>query len=365
MKLASSASASDLTEEIGLHPASAAGPGRLYLWFPLRHTLSLVLRELGAACREARVLPSDGLVVPLEGDEIEGLAGWLQDLLSSEESAGTRVLWIEGYREPGIADFPRVASLNRLVAGHRSAWLRELLAEDRFTSHFQPIVAAADTTSLFGYEALLRGLEPELPPVLPSPLLAAAREAGLLPQVDLAGRRSALREAARHGLRGHLFLNLAPDPSADAEAGLQATLRAAEEAGIAPERIVFEVVESAQIRDLAQLAATLAGYREHGFRIALDDLGAGYSSLTLMSHLRPDFVKLDMELVRHVERDGYKGIIAEKLLELARRLGIRTIAEGVETLGELAWLRERGAELVQGHLIAAPASPPVPLLRRV
>jgi EAL domain-containing protein (putative c-di-GMP-specific phosphodiesterase class I) len=350
-------------------PAAAGGPGHFYLWFPLRHTLSLVLRELGAARREPRVLPGgDGLIVALDGDDVETFASRIAEVLSSEETAGTRVLWVPGRREPGLGDFPRVSSLRQFLAGSRTAWLRGLLEEDRVTSYFQPIVAADDTTSLFGYEALLRAFEHDTTPVSPATLLAVARETELLSEVDLAGRRTALREAARHGIRTQLFINLAQDPGAEPTqitAGLEATVRAAREAGFAPDRIVLEVIESPNVLELSHLAQTLAAYRERGFRIALDDLGAGYSSLNLMSLLRPDFVKLDLQLVRQVERDPYKAVIAEKLLELARRLGIATIAEGVETPGELAWLRGHGTDYVQGHLIAAPAAPPVQLFRRL
>src|SRR5262249_43989437 len=99
-----------------------------------------------------------------------------------------------------------------------------------------------------------------------------------------------------------------------------------------------------------------------GFLVALDDLGAGYSSLTLLTRLRPDFVKLDVELVREVDIDAYKANIAAKLLELAHSIGIQTIAEGVETLGEWQWLREHECDYVQGFFFGRPDSPPSPVL---
>lgn len=93
--------------------------------------------------------------------------------------------------------------------------------------------------------------------------------------------------------------------------------------------------------------------------MALDDLGAGYSSLALTHEIRPDFVKLDRNLIQGVADDPYKAVIAEKALQLTRELGIRSIAEGVETEAELGWLQEQGADLVQGFLIARPAPEPV------
>ena len=93
--------------------------------------------------------------------------------------------------------------------------------------------------------------------------------------------------------------------------------------------------------------------------MALDDLGAGYGSLNLLHQLQPDVIKLDRELIRGVDRDPYKAVIAEKLLELAQKLGITTLAEGIETAGELQWVRDHGVDLVQGFFIARPQ--PVPL----
>lgn len=98
-------------------PAAASGPGHFYLWFPLRHTLSLVLRELGTARREPRVLPGgDGLIVALDRDDVESFASRIAEVLDPEEAAGTRVLWVSGDREPGLADFPRVSSLRQFLA---------------------------------------------------------------------------------------------------------------------------------------------------------------------------------------------------------------------------------------------------------
>lgn len=336
-------------------PAKIEGPGRLFLWFPLRHTLGHALQLLNGHRQDADLLEG-GMVLRLDGEEAGALAALLAERLSSEEEDGTRVLWVPGSREPGLADFPRVVSLRRFVAWSRSAWLIRLLGEKRITSHFQPIVAASDTASVFGYEALMRGQEADAAPVSPASLLAAARAADLMFQLDLAARQSAIREAARLGPEARIFINFAPNAVYDPAYCLRSTVATVAETGIAPERIVFEVTESEQVRDLPHLEGILAVYRRAGFQIALDDLGAGYSSLNLVHRLRPDFVKLDMELIRRVDEDAYKAAIAEKLLELARGLGIRSVAEGVETPGELAWLRGHGADYVQGYLIARPSA---------
>lgn len=342
-------------------PAAPEGEGRLYVWFPDRETrrrAALHLAEHGP-----RTLDGDGLVVRVDGRHAMPLAESLSAALAPRD--GVRLLWMAGDREPSLDDFPRVVPLQQFLDVRRSDWLLHVLSGRRLTSHFQPIVAAADTSQVFGHEALLRGLDAEARPIAPGSLLAAARAADLLFQLDLAARQSAIREAARHGLAGRLFINFTPNAIYNPAYCLRSTVAAVAQAGIAPEQVIFEVIESERVHDLGHLERILGVYREAGFRIALDDLGAGYSSLALMSRLRPDFVKLDMELIRGVDRDPYKAVIAEELLALARKLGIRSVAEGIESPGELAWLRGHGADYVQGYLIAAPAAKPAVALPRL
>lgn len=120
----------------------------------------------------------------------------------------------------------------------------------------------------------------------------------------------------------------------------------------------MELVETDQVKDIKHLLNIIQFYRKRGFRIALDDLGAGYSSLNLLHHIKPDFIKIDMELIRDVDQAPYKGMIVKNLLMLAENLGIETIAEGVETAKEWQWLVENKATYIQGYLFAKPAAVP-------
>ncbi|CAA9590517.1 hypothetical protein AVDCRST_MAG81-5446 [uncultured Synechococcales cyanobacterium] len=181
----------------------------------------------------------------------------------------------------------------------------------------------------------------------------------MLFQLDLAARRSAIQAAFRHGLQNKLFINFIPTAIYDPAFCLRSTIAAIDEAGISHENVVFEVVESDQSPDIVHLQNILSFYRDSGFQVALDDLGAGYSGLNLIHQLRPDFIKLDMALSRNVHQDPYKALIAEKLLEIAQHLNIQTIAEGIESEEELHWVREHGATFVQGYLIGKPAALPM------
>jgi EAL domain-containing protein (putative c-di-GMP-specific phosphodiesterase class I) len=240
----------------------------------------------------------------------------------------------------------------------RSGWLLDQLAEGRFTSYFHPIVHARDTSRVFAHEALLRGVERDGSLVAPQPIFTLAREAGLLFEVDSAACRSAIREAARHGPDMCVFINFSPAAIQDPEASLDATLEAIGEAGLPRDRVVFEVVEADRFGDTPLLDKVLDGYRRAGFRVALDDLGAGWSTLNLVHRLRPDFIKLDRELIRGVHLDPVKGLIAAKLLEIGRGMGIGTIVEGIEEEEELRWVREHDADFVQGFLLGRPSMMP-------
>ena len=234
-----------------------------------------------------------------------------------------------------------------------------VLLERRLTCVFQPIVRTGNPTSVYGQECLLRAEAAGGCLVAAGPILDAAREARLLAQTDLAARHTAVREAARHGVEGHLFINIAPAHVHDPATCLRSTVGAIDRVGIPREKVVFEITETDEAVDVPALKAFGDYCRKNGFRVALDDVGSGYSSLNLIHRLRPDFIKLDMDLIRGVDRDPYKATVARKIIELARDLGVSTIAEGVETPGEMTWVQRHGATFAQGWFIAKPATPPI------
>ncbi|GHG97693.1 EAL domain-containing protein [Comamonas sp. JC664] len=341
-------------------PSPQEASGRLFLWSPVGHSQGRLLNCLREARHEVQVrAEARCVVVCVPQATLSPLVANVVAALSQEEARATRALFMVGEDEPGLPDYPRVGSLQRFVTRARAGWLVDLLAEQRLTTHFQPIVHAQDTGRIFAYEALMRGRERDGALVPPGRMMQTAREADLLFQLDLAARTTAIREAVKHGLNTHLFINFTPTAIYDASFCLRSTVEAIHAAGIPPERVVFEIIETDQTADAEHLRGIVDFYRRSGFQVALDDLGAGFSSLNLIHRLRPDIIKLDMELVRDVHLDPYKGSIVEKLLEIARTLGIRTVAEGIETHEELRWVRAHGVDFVQGYLISRPQSPPV------
>ncbi len=329
----------------------------LFLAPPLSHTAGTVrrvLRETGAAVDTG----DDGLLrVDLAPGDLHPVLDALLVRLTAAEQTDTRTLLVAAGETPDIHDIVRARSLRALAATARADWLVDLLRDERLTTHLQPIVRATAPAEIFGYECLMRGLAPDGELIPPGTLYTAATDANLLFQLDLAARLGAIRSAHRQAITTRIFSIY--DPAFC----LRSTVRAIEAAGIPPEQVVFEAVESEEVRDTGHLLNVLSYYREAGFQVALDDLGSGYGSLALLTQLRPDFVKLDIALIRGVDQDPFKAILASKLLEAAHACGIQTVAEGVETSGEWRWLRDHGADLVQGFLFARPGDPaPVPIV---
>ena len=118
-------------------------------------------------------------------------------------------------------------------------------------------------------------------------------------------------------------------------------------------RIIFEFTED-EAMDIDHILNILRSYRAMGFKTAIDDFGAGFAGLGLLSKFQPDIVKLDMALIRGIDIDRVKRVIVSNTLNMLRDLGVEPVCEGVETLGEYAVLRDLGVSLMQGYLLGRP-----------
>ena len=335
-------------------PGPLSGPGELLLRFPIPHSLVKARNLLGSG---ATTLGDDVLALRVVGQELSLAMAPLAELLTSREREATRAIYFADGRPPQRADYLEANSFEQLYSRAQSGWLLDLLREGRFQSHYQPIVPAGRPDHAFAYESLLR-VHGSDGPIAPARVFDVARGADLLAQTDLAARQSAISGAAQHAISAKVFVNFTPSSIYDPASCLKSTVALVDRLNLPHEQLVFEVVESEHISDVAHLRNILDYYRGAGFGVALDDVGAGFSNLNVLNDLRPDYVKVDMHLVRGVDRDPYKALIAGKLLETIRGLGLRSIVEGVETAGEFAWARECGADYVQGYFISRPGTPP-------
>lgn len=223
-----------------------------------------------------------------------------------------------------------------------------------FSMAFQPIVDTR-TRRVFAYEALVRGID-------------GSGAAGILARVDAKNlyrfdqtcRVKAVTLAARLGMDCLLSINFLPNAVYQAATCLRATLAAARRVGFPADRLMFEIVEHEQPLDHAHLKHIVDEYRRQGFVTAMDDFGAGYSGLTLLADLRPDVIKFDMALVRDIDHDVTRQVIARHLVGMCKELGVSIVAEGVETIDEWRTLAAMGVHLFQGYLFARPAFEQLP-----
>ncbi len=218
-----------------------------------------------------------------------------------------------------------------------------------FTMAFQPIVNTT-TRELFAQEALVRGLNNE------SALSVFDNVNNTnCYRFDQSCRVKAIRLAATLNVASYLSINFMPNAIYRPELCIRATIAAAEKYGFPMQKIIFEFTEGEQIKDYGHLRDIIRHYRELGFKTAIDDFGAGYSGLNLLSEIQTDLIKLDMALIRNIDSDKTRQTIIKCILSMCKELSITVIAEGVETYGELCTLQSFGIELFQGYYFARPA----------
>ena len=339
-------------------PSQLPVNGNLYLWPPLGHTLNKIRSSLAEAGLDAQKPAEDCLCVEVSERLYEVLREIGRSQLSRVERDHCKYLFLATGCQPALGDFGRVNSFTHLLAHVTGRWLVELLAEHRLVTHFQPIVHTSAPDDVFAHECLIRGVDNFGKLISPAELYDVGRDANLLYQLDRAARLQHIRAAQQHDLHTAIFINFNPTAIYDPDFCLRSTIAAIKATNLSPDQFVFEVVESDRIVDMERLPQVLDVYRREGFRIALDDLGAGYSSLNLLSTLKPDFIKLDMHLVRGIDDDEYKGEVVSALITAAHNLHIQVVAEGVETVGEWNRVAAAGADYTQGYLFGKPNATP-------
>ena len=240
-----------------------------------------------------------------------------------------------------------------LIADHRQAIARQrieaVLAANRIGMVFQPIHRLADGTPI-GVESLSRFPghgDGEWP--LPSDWFTSAADSGLGLELELLAIESAL--LALPDLPPNLYMSVNASPNTAASGALEPLLK-----GIPAHRVVIELTEHSLITDFAALKEAVARLRGLA-RIAIDDVGAGYSGLCRIVDLRPDLLKLDMSLTRQIDSDEVRLALAQALVGFARRTGSKIIAEGVETMAEAGSLRAIGIGYGQGYVFSRPMPP--------
>lgn len=243
-----------------------------------------------------------------------------------------------------------------MIADSMASLLDTIIQREDLTVHFQPIIHL-HTRQIYGYEGLIRG---PVNTVLHSParLFDLAARENRLAEVDLLCRKIVIHRFSKLDLPGRLFINVDPITIQHEQFQEGRTLKLIQETDVDPAKIIIELTETHPVEDIKLMQEAMRHYRQMGFRVAIDDLGAGYSGLKLWSAIRPDIVKVDRHFIQGIDADRTKQQFVNAILKTATSLGSRVITEGVETEQEYATLRKIGIEMVQGYYFCRPVSVP-------
>ncbi len=223
-----------------------------------------------------------------------------------------------------------------------------------FTMAFQPIINCK-THQIFGYEALVRSLNNESAFSIISKVNEENRYA-----FDQLCRIKAISLASQLKLDTMLSINFLPNAIYKPERCIRTTLDTAKKHAFPTEKIMFEFTEVEKIEDTNHVKHVIEYYNALGFITAIDDFGSGYSGLSLLADFQTNIIKLDMALIRDIEQDKVRQSIVKNSLNMFDELNITPLAEGIETIGEMQWLRDSGIELMQGYLFAKPCFESLP-----
>jgi EAL domain-containing protein (putative c-di-GMP-specific phosphodiesterase class I)/DNA-binding response OmpR family regulator len=232
--------------------------------------------------------------------------------------------------------------------------LRDIIRRKRVTTLFQPIVVARDG-KVFGYEVLTRGASNSS--FRNSDMLFAfAREAKLAWALETVALEAALKRLRSFALNGRKFLlNLEAEMFEESEFRIHEMVTFfSEHRG----NFVFELTERAAIEDYAVFRRLLDEFRDKGIEVAIDDAGSGYASLEAIAALAPDYLKITKGLVSTLADEPIKQDLVKMLVDLAAKIGAKTLAEGIETVDEYEWCRDLGVDLLQGYYLAHPQDQP-------
>lgn len=277
---------------------------------------------------------------------------------SKMERSGIRLLFLQFGENLTPSKLKTMRTLQEYRDLMGAMELSSLITKGALTAHFQPIVDLASST-IYGYESLARGVSDEGKLIYPDTLFRWGREGDMLFYLDRACRETSLKTAAVKNIASKVFINFIPTAIYDPQHCLQSTVKWAKQLDFNPKNIIFEVIESDHVADLDHLKKILDYYKSQGFMVALDDVGSGYSSLNMIAKLLPDIVKIDREIIDHIDTNIVNQSIFRAIVQIAKESNILVLAEGIERAEEAAFCTREGADLAQGYYFGKPSAEPI------
>ncbi len=285
-----------------------------------------------------------------------------QDLYNEIEMEAINILFLEEGEQLDFNTFGKTQSLSKTYRLIKGKDLIYILNNKTLQTYFQPIVDIKKN-EIYAYECLSRGLKEDGTLMGSSLIFKTAAKNDLLYYLDREARECALTNAHANKIDKKIFINFVPTSIYNPDTGLKDTFEWVDKLGHDPANIVFEIIETEHIIDTAHLKSFLESYRKLGFEIALDDIGSGYSSLSLLSELRPDYIKVDMGIIRDIDKNKFKQSIFNALNHICKENGIKILAEGVETKEELDYCISKETDYVQGFYFSKPTLIPIESLK--
>ncbi len=240
--------------------------------------------------------------------------------------------------------------------------LKEIIMSESIETHFQPIVNLSDG-SIFAYEALTRGPKGS-PMESPLMLFTIAEKANLTFELDRLCRKKAIQNAKGLDKSQKVFVNTFPTTMHDPEFKGDVLQDLLNQSGLTGPNIVFEITERFAIENYALFQREQAYYSSLGFGLAVDDIGTGYGSLEAIANLKPEYVKVDISIVRDIHQSNVKQELMKAVIDIGRKVRAKILAEGIETQEELNVVRALGCDFGQGYRLARPSPSLLPPLTK-
>ncbi|WP_420265977.1 GGDEF domain-containing protein [Candidatus Magnetominusculus dajiuhuensis] len=241
--------------------------------------------------------------------------------------------------------------------GDEREHIYRLIDTNALTIHFQPVYSSKDG-GVYGYEALTRLIRTSSPFNI-GELFEKAKATNTLSLLDSACQENALVKASQEGISktdSYLFINICPETITDNPGWCEITDHYIREWGLSKDKIVLEITEESAIANYDVFNKVVRRFKDTGYKIAIDDFGVGYGGLKMLSIIEPDYVKIDRHFISDVNKALIKHNLVDAVTTVCHRLGIKVIAEGIETQEELKHVMNMGIELLQGFYLQKPAA---------
>ncbi|MGA1475202.1 MAG: putative bifunctional diguanylate cyclase/phosphodiesterase, partial [Prochlorothrix sp.] len=285
-------------------------------------------------------------LAPYHGDTDEVLLKHAEVAMYAAKSRGRNTVQL--YQPP--------LSLNQASRPALESDLRQAIEKEEFVLHYQPQVSL-ETGEVVGVEALIRWQHPRMGLIAPSQFIGRAEELGMLKPLSTWVLEKACRQYQHWCDQGwpplRIAINISPSQF-DSPNFSQELEEIVQQTGIPSQFLELEITEETTARDLHRTVERLQGLHQRGFYIALDDFGQGYSCLSALKHFPIHTLKIDRTFIKDIPQDKSDMAIAKTIAALGEGLGLQVLAEGVETLDQVKFLRLIGCDLVQGYLVSRP-----------